>query len=91
MMFAKNVLETENNDALALSDRGKVLPYSIVCDTPRAVATVLKGDELRALLRLDAALRQRFLHYAAVGLARRVRVASTESLQKTNAELENSK
>jgi CRP-like cAMP-binding protein len=65
------------------AELGSTSPYSIVTDSARAVVTVVGGGELRSLLRLDPALRQKLLRHAAVGLARRVRAASTLSLDQT--------
>jgi CRP-like cAMP-binding protein len=70
------------------AELGSTSPYSIVTDSARAVITVVGGGELRSLLRLDPALRQKLLRHAAVGLARRVRAASTLSLDQTMLALE---
>jgi CRP-like cAMP-binding protein len=63
-------------------------PYSVVCDSELARVTVVRGAELRSLLRADGALRQKLLRHAAIGLARRVRAASTAVLERTMQSLE---
>ena len=71
-----------DSDAADSGNHGNVLPYSVVCMSPRVVLTTIRGAELHSLLAADPALRQRLLRYAAVGMSRRVQRISSFALEQ---------